>query len=393
MRERIAGAFVLLAVVVILLIVGVRAWTLQQLVADQEAGQEREVASLIAAVVAERVAAGEPVGEALLAELVGPESQVAYVSSSGRRTVVAGASFDPGAEAMVSEAPAGDGRVVVTTESRQLLELSGRQVTSMLMLALLVAVLAGVAGWLLASRLAGPFTRLASAAEALGRGRFDLRLPPTRIPEAQAIGQALRASADQLESRLARERDFAEFASHELRTPLTALQLELDDLTLRDDVPEDAKAAASRCLERVGDVNAAAGHLVALTRRGPLVAGSQLPLGVLATQVVQAWSDRLVPQRRPVTARADGDLDVTFTPGPVEHVLELVLDDLVGGEGAVRLRFVGSEDHVRISIPPGLAPVREHAGVAAARETAAAQGGLVTGDLDEAGLQVLMPRR
>ena len=209
-------------------------------------------------------------------------------------------------------------------------------------------------------RLTRPFTALGAAAAALGRGRFDVEVPQTRIPEAQAIGQALKVSAAQLEARLARERDFAEYASHELRTPLTALQLELEDLTLRDDVPDDVRTSARRCIERVDDVNHAAGHLVSITRQGALVEGGQVPLSTLATTITQAWSDRLEPARRTVTARADGDLDAVFTPGPVEHVLELVLDEVAGGEGPVRLRFVGGDSHVRVEVPAGIAGPLPH---------------------------------
>lgn len=200
-------------------------------------------------------------------------------------------------------------------------------------------------------------------------------------------------SAAQIEGRLARERDFAEFASHELRTPLTALQLELEDLTVRDDVPDDAKAAARRCLQRVDDVNEAAGELVSITRQGALVEGGAIALGELATHVTHDWADRLAGDRRTVTAHADGALDLTYTPGPVEHVLELVLGDVVGGSGSVRLGFVGDDTHVRISVPPGIASPAPHPGLVAARQLVETQGGRITGDLDDAGIEILMPRR
>ena len=98
-------------------------------------------------------------------------------------------------------------------------------------LLLLVSTVAGLIGYVAARQLARPLEQLADAAGALGRGRFDLDLPKTRMPEAQAIGSALRTSAVQLESRIRRERSFSEQASHELRTPITTLRLELEDLT------------------------------------------------------------------------------------------------------------------------------------------------------------------
>lgn len=393
MRERIAGAFVLLAVVLIVLVVTVRAWTVSDLVDDQEQIHQQQTVDLMGQVVDDRAAAGKPVGKRLLTTLVDVQSRVVLTPSDGPTVEAAGAAYDAVADHVEVTTETEAGTLVLTSASQRSAEVSARQLTSLIMLALLVAILAGLAGWWLASRLSAPFQALSGAAAALGRGRFDLHVPETRIPEAHAIGQALKVSAAQLEGRLARERDFAEYASHELRTPLTALQLELEDLTLRDDVPDDAKAAAERCMRRVDDVNHAAGHLVSITRQGALVEGGQVPLSLLATTITQAWADRLGEERRTVTARADGDLDVTFTPGPVEHVLEQVLDEVVGGDGPVRLRFVGSEDHLRVHVPGGVASIAPHPGVTSARDLAEAQGGRVTGDLVEAGLDILMPRR
>jgi signal transduction histidine kinase len=393
MRERIAGAFVLLALVLIALVVTIRAYTLQGFLADQEAAHERQEAQLVAAVIVDQVESGRAVTRSLLVQLVDIESRLEYVAPGGGSVVVEGSAYSTDDGVVAAEVRAGEGRVLLSTTARQLLDVNARQLTSLLMLGLLLIILAGLAGWWVASRLSAPFSALASAAGSLARGRVDVDVPDTRIPEARAIGQALRVSAAQLETRLAREREFAEYASHELRTPLTALRLELDDLAVRDDVPDDARAAAARGLRRVDEINDAAGHLVAITRQGALVEGGQVALGDLATQVTQAWGERLAEEKRKVTARADGDLELTFTPGPVEHVLELVLDEVLGGEGSVRLRFVGNPSHVLIEVPAGVASPPPHLGVTAARELAEQQGGRVTGDLVESGLAIHMPRR
>lgn len=392
MRERLTGSFVLLAVIVLVVVVTIRTWALDDMVRDQEQAHQSDRAGLLARVLDDRVESGGTVDRALLKGLVDEESRLEYVRPDGGSLVAEGAAYAGSDDRISAEADAGDGTVVLTSGPGESDAVSSRQFTSLLMLALLVAILAGLAGWWLAVRLTAPFAALAGAAAALGRGRFDLTLPATRIPEARAIGQALKVSAAQIEGRLERERDFAEYASHELRTPLTALQLELEDLTLRDDVPDDAKAAARRCLQRVDDVNAAAGELVSITRQGALVEGGAVALSELATHVIQMWADRLAGDKRSVTARADGDLDATFTPGPVEHVLELVLDDVVGGSGPVRLSFMGNDTHVRVTLPPGLASPAPHLGLTTARRVVESQGGRITGDLD-AGLDILMPRR
>ena len=267
-------------------------------------------------------------------------------------------------------------------------DILGRDTGSLITLFLLIGLLAGIAGWVAARALSSPFQKLAVAAGALGRGRFDLELPKTRMPEAVAIGKALQTSATQLESRISRERDFAEHASHVLKTPLTALRLELEELTLRDDVPDDAKAAATRCIGSVDDVNRSAGELVALSRRGNLVEGAELTLHDLATQLAQRWADRLAEEQRPLSASAEGDLTMAFTPGPVEHILDLVLSDIVlAGKGPVKITFLAEHDHLRIRMPAGVVANGSRrrgrqpgAGIEEARKVAESQGGRVTGD-------------
>lgn len=392
MRERIAASFILLTILLVAVVVSVRAWTLQGFLLDQEQAGQRESAELVAAVIDARVESGQPVDRRLLTALIGIESRLRYDGAEGP-IVVEGRAYDTSQGVISAVVDAGEGEVELSTSARQLSATSARQTTSLVMLGLLLTLLAGIAGWWVASRLARPFQSLAAAADAMGRGRVDVAVPETRIPEARAIAQALRSGVSLLATRLAREREFAEYASHELRTPLTALQLELEDLALRDDLPDDARATARRGLQRVRDVDAAAGRLVAITRQGALVEGGQVALRELATHVTQSWADRLGGERRTVTAGAEGDLELTYTPGPVEQVLELLLAEVVGGRGPVRLVFEGSSTHVRVEVPAGIASTPPHPGLTEARELAEQQGGRVTGDLTAAGVTVWMPRR
>jgi signal transduction histidine kinase len=291
--------------------------------------------------------------------------------------------------------------VTLSQSNDVIADIVGRDVGSIAALFLLIAVVAGAVGFLISTALSRPFQRLAVAASALGRGRFDLDLPRTRIPEARAISNALRTSALQLEDRVHRERDFAEHASHVLRTPLTGLRLELEELTLRDDVPDDVKAAATRGLASVDEVGAVAGELVELTRRDSLVAGSELPLADLATQLAQRWADRLGVRNRTLTAAAEGDLSLAFTPGPVEHVTDLLLADVVRrGTGAVRIVFHGEAGgHLRIHVEcEGRATGPDDDGepidrVSQVRTTVESLGGRVTGAHPGEGIDVLLPRR
>ena len=404
MRERLTIAFVVLTIVLLLGAGVVRTFVLRDLIQEQEAGHLRQEVELIGAIVGDRDSAGGTIDDRFLTTLVSPDSRLEYAPKGAPALVVRGADYagtDDPADDLSSSLAIGDARVTLSQSPDVIGDIVGRDTGSIAALFLLIAVVAGIAGFLIASALSAPFQRLAVAAAALGRGRFDLELPRTRIPEARAISNALRASANQLEDRVHRERDFAEHASHVLRTPLTGLRLELEDLTLRDDVPVDVQAAAGRSLAAVEEVGAVAGELVELTRRGSLVAGSELPLVDLATQLAQRWADRLGVRSRSLTAAAEGDLSLTYTPGPVEHVTDLLLADVVRrGTGAVRIVFHGeAAGHLRIHVEcegrgrenhHGAEPVDRVAQVVSVVE---ALGGRVTGEHPADGIEVLLPRR
>ncbi len=183
-----------------------------------------------------------------------------------------------------------------------------------------------------------------------------------------------------------------------LRTPLTGLRLELEDLAQRDDVPPDVRQTATRSVGRIEAMDAVAGDLVALARRGALVAGAEIPLRDLATQCAQTWADALDEQDRQLTAAVEGDLDTTYTPGPVEHILDLLLADVLKrGEGAVRMEFDADEEgHLSIGLScEGVRPVtgpNVGMSITQARAVVTALGGRLTGETPQQ-LSILLPRR
>jgi signal transduction histidine kinase len=405
MRERLTAAFVLLAIAVLIGAGAVRSFTLLDLLREDTSLRLGQHAELTARLIAERQELGEQVTGRYLESLAPVDSRIEYVDPNGAMVVAEGAEFGDSHPTDLSASTTTEvGTVTVSEPSAGLGDILGREPTLLFTLLLLISFLAGLLGYLAARALSQPLEKLAVAASALGRGRFDLDLPRTRIPEARAIGTALRTSAVQLESRLRRERSFSEQASHELRTPLTSLRLELEDLVQRRDVPTDVHASASRCLASVDEMSASAGRLVELTR-GSLVEGAEVPLQELCTELAQRWADRLRDRRRKLTARVEGDLDLLFTPGPVEQVLDLVLADvLLGGSGPVRITFFAEDRYLRVRMPAGViaegASTRRFrrgaqpgSGLASAREVAAAIGGKVTGDGVTEDLEVLLPRR
>jgi signal transduction histidine kinase len=403
MRERLTLAFVVLSILLLLGAGFVRSFILRDLIREQEGVHVQQQVVLIAKVVSARQQEGGAVDRGFLSGLVDDDGRLVYTPANAAPVVVTGENYestDPD-EDLAASAAVADGAVTVGQSPALLRDVAGRDISSVLVTFLLIGVLAGLIGFLISRRLSEPFRQLAVAAAALGRGRFDLDLPRTRIPEARAIAQALATSAGQLEDRLRRERDFAQHASHVLRTPLTGLRLELEDLTLRDDVAPDVQESARHGLASVDEVNAVVGELVDISRRGSLVAGAELSLVDLATQLAQRWSDRLAERDRSLTASAEGDLALSYTPGPVEHVLDLVLAEVVDrSSGAVRIVFHGEDSgHLRVVVtatgPARAADVSGRPGtrLEQARGVVAALGGRIIGDDPAQGVEVLLPRR
>lgn len=403
MRERLTFSFVTLSVVLLLGAGIVRSFLLLDLFREQESAHVQQEVVLVSEIVAARQASGDPLDREFLSSLVGADTRLEYDAVGQPAIVVHGASYEGSDDPEVDLSASSDvngARITIGRSPEMVRDIIGRDIGSVLVMFLLIALIAGTIGLLISRALSAPFRQLAVAAAALGRGRFDLELPRTKIPEARAIAQALATSAAQLEDRLRRERDFAEHASHMLRTPLTGLRLELEELSLRPDVPDDVKATAVRGLATVDEMNAVAGELVEIARSGSLVEGAAVALVDLATQLAQRWSDRLAVRGRSLSASAEGDLTLTYTPGPVEHVLDLLLAEVVlRGSGAVRLVFRGEEGgHLRITVSSE-ASSRARSGervlprMDQARTVVDALGGRLTGEDPATGLEVLLPRR
>ncbi|MXG90550.1 sensor histidine kinase [Nocardioides flavescens] len=398
MRPRLTVSFVVLSVVLLLLAIGIRGWSARADIRTHESRELAREAATLALVIEQRETLGRPVDRAFLQGLVDPSYALTYTPPSATTPVAVTGGAYVEQDALSARSDVDGGGELVVRESAEVVDELADDTSSAGFLLLLVVLLAALVGYVMSWLLSAPFRQLAVAAEQLGRGRFDLDLPRSRMPEVQAIGQALLTSAGQLQERLASEQAFAEHASHVLRTPLTGLRLELEDLAQRDDVPEDVRRSATRSVGRIEAMDQVTGDLVALSKQGALVAGAEIPLRDLATQCAQTWADALAEQGRELTAAVEGSLDTTYTPGPVEHVLDLLRTDVLRrSAGAVRLVFDADDDgHLTITVAaaePKSAP-GPSAGLALtqARAVVTALGGRVNGD-DPRSLTVLLPRR
>ncbi|MCW2812593.1 MAG: histidine kinase, region domain protein [Nocardioides sp.] len=353
MRERLTVSFI---AITLLMLIGaglIRSWVTDSDVRNAEREDAQATASAVAVVVADELAEGGAVDEALLTPFATPRVKLTYAVDGAPDVVVGDRdASDAHDEVTASVVVRGGGTLTVGRHHDESLEgIWGNDTSDLLALFGLLAVVSGLVGYLVARSLSGPFRQLAVAAAALGRGRFDLDLPRGGVPEARAIASALEQSAGQLRERLERERAFVQHASHVLRTPLTSLRFRLEELVDDPGLSLEARDAAEGCLKAVGQLNDVAGELVELGGRGVLVAGAAIPLRDLATQVAQRWADALDETDRELTAAVEGDIELVVTPGPVEQVLDLILEDLVAHEtGSVRLVFEGAASRLRVDI-------------------------------------------
>jgi signal transduction histidine kinase len=399
-RARLTASFVVLSVLLLFGALWVRSYNEHAQLRTHESRELRGDAATLALLIEQREQLDQPVDRAFLAGIVDSFDRVEYDRGDGTPVVVEGKAYDERHrdDAIETVVDAGDGSITLTQAGSVLNNLAARDKGSLGFLILLVGLVAALVGYVIARWLSAPFRQLAGAAGQLGRGRFDLDLPRTHIPEAKAISQALQTSAGQLQERLASEQTFAEHASHVLRTPLTGLRLELEELAQRDDVPPDVRQAAIRSVGRIEGMDAVAGDLVALARRGALVAGAEIPLRDLATQCAQTWADALAEQDRQLTAAVEGNIEMTYTPGPVEHILDLLLADVLKrGQGPVRIVFDADEEgHLSVGI--SCTDLRQVTGpnvgmaITQARAVVTALGGRLTGETPEQ-LSILLPRR
>ena len=405
MRERLTLAFVGLALVIIVVAGAVRAMTLGDVVHASETDDLQQQSLVVGRVVDGLEQSDRPVDAASLSDLVAPHVRLIVERPGQDDVVVDGAGFDADAQDVSASSDVGDATVTLVqdeTVTAAVLD-SARGPLIALMVGLLA--LAAVLGLAMASALSRPFRDLAESAAALGRGRFDIEPPRSRIPEVVSISDSLRASSQRLQKSLRRDRDFFHHASHVLRTPLTGMRLELEELTLRRDLDPDVRRTTARCLSDVERLDNTIAELLEFARGRALVEGAEVSLLALGSHIAQRWRG-LLPENREVKAFVDSGPEMLLTPGPVEQLLDSVLRDVTeSGSGPVMIRFAGQDEHVRVTVRSGsttayvagtgsLAVATQlRANADAARTITEVLGGRYTGDATVDQLEILLPRR
>lgn len=347
MRDRLVLAFVLLAVGIIALYGIPRAYIVADLIQTSEERRVVRLADFLAVLMAEREAEAD-VTEDFLEPLLIEGERIVFTDADGTE-VRAGVPPAPGDISSTADVDGGG-----TVEFSRSGEVIGGRVQEAVMPVVVIGIVlmaaAAVTGILLARRLSRPFVALAGVARDLGEGSLDVQPARSRIPEARAIGEALRTSATTLEQRIRREHEFAANASHQLRTPITALRLELEDLSLWPETPPGVRDQLQHALAEIDRLSDAITELLELARGGNPGGDSWIPLGTMLDQAAQRWRAQAAARDRQIVVRPH-EMGTVTAPGPAAQILDVLIHNaLEHGRGPVTVSGTRANGYVTVHV-------------------------------------------
>ncbi|TVZ81789.1 cell wall metabolism sensor histidine kinase WalK [Streptomyces sp. BK340] len=224
-------------------------------------------------------------------------------------------------------------------------------------LSAVVIVVAGLAGWWLARRIAGRLVRLTRVAEDVARtGRLDTEVPVAGQDEVGRLGRAFDGMLGRLAASEEIQRRLVQDAGHELRTPLTSLQANAALLDRIDRLPPQAKA------DLIADMKSETRELVNLVNElVELAAGdrdaeqlTEVTLGAVAEDAAALARRRT---GREIVVDAD-DTVVRVRPSAVQRALSNLLENAAkfdrDGSEPIEVVIRGTRVEVR-DRGPGLA--------------------------------------
>ncbi len=385
MRERLVVAFVSLTLAVVAVLLVERAYATASLIEANEQRKVERSADLLATVLGGTQAAVTP---GLLEDVLNVGEHVEYVDADGTRVASAahdGQADDTDEDIVVTRPVPGGGTITLTRDEEVVADRVADALLPLVLVGLGLILVAGLAAVAIAGRLSRPFRELAECAEHIGRGDFDVPVPRYAVPEADAVGRALRVSAEDLDTLVRRERDFAAHASHELRTPITALRLELEDLAIAPQTPPEVVSALSGALGQLDRLSSTVATLLDSSRGSRFGAVTDIDLAALVRDTVRRW--RGLAPRRELLGHCDEVVAVHLPAGSLMQLMDVLIGNAVThGTGTVTVSvrehtgyaevLVADEGSRDVAVVGSGSPVARGAGgLATATETAEALGG------------------
>ncbi|HEY6794426.1 MAG TPA: HAMP domain-containing sensor histidine kinase [Kineosporiaceae bacterium] len=208
------------------------------------------------------------------------------------------------------------------------------------------AVAAAAIGWLVARRLAAPVHQVATAAQRLADGHYDVRMPDPRLgPEFASVADSMTRLAHRLAATEADRRRVIADLAHQLRTPLAAVRATVEALTDGVLAPDAATLAVlSDQTDRLGRLVVDLEKVSRAQERRIVLDPVPQPLGALVERAVAAAAGRYRAKGVELTADVDPAAPpARVDPGRLAEILDNLLDNALrhtrtGGEVTVVLR-------------------------------------------------------
>jgi signal transduction histidine kinase len=182
-------------------------------------------------------------------------------------------------------------------------------------------------------RLTKPLRQLEVAARRSADG-LGASAPRAGIAEVDSIAEALDHSAQEIAAMVRSERAFSANASHQLRSPLTAMALRLELITESTDAGAAAEARAA--LDELHGLDRRIDEMLRFARTGRMAGRTAFDLVPAVRHQVEAHTQAFAAAGRRLTAEYPARAMVDGTPGAVDEVLDVLLDNaLRHGRGTV----------------------------------------------------------
>lgn len=226
------------------------------------------------------------------------------------------------------------------------------------LLVVVVSLGAAVAGWVIASGVAGPLRRLTKAAEDVGAsGELDVEVEAHGSDEVGRLTAAFSEMLDALSRSRAAQQRLVDDAGHELRTPLTSLRTNLSVLRRHSELSEETRATI------LSDLDDEIAELTSLVNELVAVAGGEQPAEpaqpVDLGPVVHEAATRVGRRRdRDVRVRAATAATVQAEPAALDRAVTNLIDNACKFDdsgGPIEVEVVGGEVRV-LDRGPGIAP-------------------------------------
>lgn len=228
--------------------------------------------------------------------------------------------------------------------------------TTLLLVALGAALVAGLLGRWVSGRLLQPLYRVAATSRTIANGDLKARLPDTPDRQLAVLTLSFNEMADSLARRIERDARFAADVSHELRSPLTTLATSLSVLQgRRRELSHPSAAALDLLGNEVNRFQALVEDLLDISRADAGTDGHREPvlLAELVRQVCVHRSETFrsgMPVAPKIAPEAQGVL-VSADKRRLVRVLVNLLDNARShGGGATLVRMTATCSHVAVIV-------------------------------------------